>query len=86
MTKEEFKKKINALMDEYFTEKKETFKVRTWEDMENEYGVDEEGDIPGPEDNNMCFIRDMKYLCGKTITKELKKVTRDWVLEDWMIE
>lgn len=40
----------------------ETYRIRQWEDMANEFGVSSDGSyipIPGP-----AFIKDMLYLCG----------------------
>jgi hypothetical protein len=38
-------------------------RIRQWEDMEKEFGLDEDGDI----NCAACFTRNMKPLCGKTI-------------------
>ena len=39
-------------------------KVREWDDMVEEFGTDEDGDI----DCNLCFVKDMKEYCGKEMT------------------
>lgn len=39
-------------------------KIRTWESMEKEYGLDEDGDIPVNPDT--AFVGEMKPLCGLT--------------------
>lgn len=39
-------------------------KVRKWDDMALEYGVDDDGDIEMP----IYFIKEMKQFCGKIIT------------------
>lgn len=39
-------------------------RVRKWEEMEKEFGLDEDGDIK----LRTCFARDMKVFCGKTVT------------------
>lgn len=37
--------------------------IRSWEDMENQYGLDEDGDINCPG----IFTKDMSDLCGKWV-------------------
>lgn len=37
--------------------------IRSWEDMENQYGLDEDGDINCPG----IFTKDMSELCGKLV-------------------
>ena len=44
-------------------------RIREWEDMKNEYGIDEYGEIPC----NMSFVAEMLPLCGMIFTVE--KVT-----------
>lgn len=39
-------------------------KVREWDDMEEEFGMDEYGDI----DCNFSFVKNMKEYCGKEMT------------------
>lgn len=64
-------------------------RFRNWKDMEEEYGVDDDGNIPCPR----IFARDMKYLCGCEatvygITKD-KRIElsgpKEWWLEQWKI-
>ncbi len=38
-------------------------KIRSWEDMENQYGLDEDGDIACPG----VFTQDMRELCGREV-------------------
>lgn len=52
-------------------------KIRSWESMEKEFGLDRDGDI----DCRPCFVRNMKKYCGKTVT--VKHVTDD---EDFHVE
>lgn len=42
-------------------EKGKLYKVRSWSSMENEYGVDREGDI---DLGGGYFVSPMDYLCG----------------------
>lgn len=43
-------------------------RIREWEDMEEEFGLDSDGDICG----SPFFVQQMKHLCGRTATvKEL---------------
>ena len=39
-------------------------RIRSWEDMESEFGLDEQGNI----DCRYLFTREMQYLCGKDFT------------------
>lgn len=39
-------------------------RIRSWEDMEREYGLDADGNIETPFADS--FIREMKHLCGRT--------------------
>lgn len=39
-------------------------RIRNWDNMEKEFGLDSSGDIRCPAN----FITDMKYLCGQTAT------------------
>ena len=39
-------------------------KVRTWEDMEKEFGLNQNGYI----DCDAAFVTDMKEYCGKIVT------------------
>lgn len=48
-------------------------KVRKWDDMALEYGVDDDGDIKMP----IYFIKEMKQFCGKIITIKEKCVDLD---------
>jgi len=48
-------------------------RIRDWDDMEKEFGLDESGDINCP----ATFVKDMKYLCGKTaIVKDVSSINR----------
>ena len=40
-------------------------KIRSWEDMEKEFGLDSDGDIKNGDTN---FVRDMEHYCGKELT------------------
>ena len=48
-------------------------KIRTWESMEKEYGLDEDGDILVNPDT--AFVVEMRPLCG--LTAEVVNITRD---------
>ena len=52
-------------------------KVREWDDMVEEFGTDEDGDI----DCNFCFVKDMKEYCGKEMTVS-RVFTSYYVLEE----
>ena len=39
-------------------------KVRSWEDMEKQYGLDYDGDI----NTSFCFVKSMREYCGKILT------------------
>ncbi len=39
------------------------YRVKTWEEMEEEYGLNESGNINVP----FIFIPNMKYLCNKVV-------------------
>ena len=52
-------------------------KVREWDDMVEEFGTDEDGDI----DCNLCFVKDMKEYCGKEMTVS-RVLTGHYVLEE----
>jgi len=90
MNKKEFKKKLNALIDEYLENPKKdkkdrVYKVRKWKDMKKEYGVDGDGDINGPSSTEFIFTSGMKYLCGSEHTRQqLEDLI--WIIEDWMLE
>lgn len=54
-------------------------RVRAWEDMAAEFGVDELGDI---DTGYLYFASDMKVLCGSTATiRDFEG--RDVILCDW---
>lgn len=40
---------------------------KTWEEMEKEYGLDNDGDI-SPKHSNTSFVKSMKFLCGAFAT------------------
>lgn len=40
-------------------------RVRAWEDMEKEFGLDSDGDVKTHEHEQMCFAKDMSDFCGK---------------------
>lgn len=44
----------------------DVLRVREWDDMEAEFGLDSVGDIPCPG----LFVRGMEHLCGKIFTVE----------------
>lgn len=48
-------------------------KVRKWDDMALEFGVDDDGDIKMPVD----FIKDMEQFCGKIVTIKSRNVSWD---------
>ena len=55
-------------------------RIRQWDDMFKEFGVNEEGDIQCPQS---MFIAEMKEFCGKEVT--VSKVYKDgifFILED----
>lgn len=54
-------------------------RIRAWEDMVAEYGVDELGDI---DTGYLYFAADMKILCGTTATVRGYD-GRDVDLDDW---
>ena len=64
-------------------------KIRSWEDMEAQYGSDECGDID-PDGNNFMFLQDMRYLCSKTHAIEGIELNADiptwFYIDDWYIE
>lgn len=39
-------------------------RIRSWDDMQKEYGLDRDGDIKTP----ICFVSSMKQYCGKIMT------------------
>lgn len=52
-------------------------KIRSWESMENEYGTDDDGDIPVPD----YFVSKMKCLCRRTITVRVNRSGRLYCIE-----
>lgn len=60
-------------------------KIKSWDEMEKEFGLDSDGDI----NCNEGFIKDMAYLCGKEAT--IKKINlNNWLkldidVDDWVI-
>lgn len=42
------------------------YKIKQWDEMEEEYGIDANGAIDVP----FKFIKDMRYLCGKIVKIE----------------
>lgn len=54
-------------------------RIKQWDVMEKEYGVDEYGDIKTP---TACFVRLMRHLCGRDAT--IKSIDGcDIYLTDW---
>ena len=43
--------------------------IKTWKEMEKEYGLDKDGDIT-PNDDGISFVRTMRFLCGAFATVE----------------
>lgn len=43
-------------------------RIRAWEDMVNEFGVDENGDIPIKPLECNIFQQNMRYMCGEVCT------------------
>ena len=69
-------------------------KIRSWEDMEEQFGLDGCGNIDRG-DKIIPFIKDMKYLCGKTYVIGEGEIRSDhyiryhvdnWYIEPYMIE
>lgn len=63
----------------------DVLKIRSWEDMKFEYGVDEFGAIVS--DKGVCFHEEMQYLCGRIFTVEdveqrVGKETKYYSVED----
>lgn len=55
------------------------YRIRRWEDMENEFGLDGDGNIK----TQVCFVEAMRRLCGKEAT--LKNINGKSVgLGDWI--
>ncbi len=48
-------------------------RIREWDDMEAEFGLDEDGDI----DISVSFMSDMRYLCGRDFTVSKVHVCHD---------
>lgn len=46
----------------------DVLRVRSWEDMAEELGVDADGDIIPPEGYSSWFAADMRYMCGSVFT------------------
>ena len=44
----------------------DVLKIRSWDDMKSEYGVDEFGEIVS--DKGVCFHEEMQHLCGRIFT------------------
>jgi len=40
--------------------------IRSWEDMEAQYGLDKDGDIRDTECDGLAFVRRMRKFCGTT--------------------
>ena len=59
-------------------------KVRSWESMEKEYGLDKDGDID-PKSLISCFYAEMKHLCGKVIDIYASQF-ECWYIIEWMLE
>ena len=78
---------LNDLMP--LPEIRDQIKIRSWEDMEEQYGLDECGDID-PDGNNFMFLQDMRYLCSKTHAIEGIEFNADiptrFYIDDWYIE
>jgi hypothetical protein len=51
-------------------------KIRQWDDMAQEFGVDKDGDINS---GDLLFLREMRPLCGTEV--EVLKVEPDGVLD-----
>lgn len=80
----------------------DVLKIRSWEDMKSEYGVDEFGVIVS--DKRVCFHEEMQHLCGRIFTvqdveqrigKETKYYSVEgveldnyggWYITAWMLE
>lgn len=54
-------------------------KIRSWESMEKEFGLDTDGDIGAP----TCFVQGMRKFCGQTVTvKEIGLAEGDFFIEE----
>jgi len=60
-------------------------KIRSWESMEKEFGLDEMGDIDNPQSLQM-FVEAMRYMCGKIIEVDSDNRRDCFTIADWMIE
>ena len=60
-------------------------KVRSWESMEKEFGIDGFGNI-SPSNMLNRFIPNMKYICGKEIDVDSNDCYDEWIIEEWMLE
>lgn len=61
----------------------QTYRIRQWDDMKAEFGLDEDGDI-SPADVD-SFVRSMAPLCGQEWTFHGNKWGL-WIIEPWMVE
>lgn len=55
-------------------------RVRLWNDMAHEFGMDEDGDIIISDCE--CFVREMKHYCGEIVTIEFKRPYGYHIKED----
>lgn len=60
-------------------------KIRSWESMEKEFGIDETGDIDNPQSSQL-FVEDMKPMCGKIVEVDIDNQCNGYGISDWMIE
>lgn len=69
-------------LEELLEELEEGDKVllRTWEDMEKEYGIDDDGNIEYPQ----SFPKELKYLAGTVVT--VKDVIREYDFVHFRVE
>ena len=76
------------------------YRIRSWESMEAEFGLDHHEEIDGDPCNpdGSVFTENMKYLCGNAYTPENLENLEDtldtnflplvdgWHIESWMLE
>lgn len=56
--------------------------VREWDEMAREFGTDNAGDIDTPK---YCFVKEMKHLCGQTLTIESISCDHYRAVGKWLI-